>query len=65
VCTLYPSLTFLQALSRIGGIIAWIKVLAMFMYLLHGFLFERRLSRLNLKLEEHQALPSTSKRKDQ
>jgi hypothetical protein len=47
-----PSLTLLQALSRIGGVIAWVKVLSFLMYLLHGFIFERRLVRVNQRLDE-------------
>ena len=54
-----PSLTLLQALSRIGGVIAWIKVLSFLMYLLHGFIFERRLVRVNQHLDEGRRVGGT------
>jgi heme/copper-type cytochrome/quinol oxidase subunit 1 len=54
-----PSLTLLQALSRIGGVIAWVKVLSFLIYLLHGFIFERRLVRVNQRLEEGRRVGET------
>jgi hypothetical protein len=39
-----------QALSRIGGFVALIKLVGIFMYLIHWQLFENKLSKMNKKM---------------
>ena len=46
----YPALTFVQALSRIGGFVALIKLVGILMYLIHWQLFEIKLSKMNYKM---------------
>jgi hypothetical protein len=40
----YPAMTLVQALSRIGGFVALIKLFSIGMYLFHWKLFEKRLA---------------------
>jgi len=39
-----------QALSRIGGFVALIKLVGILMYLIHWQLFENKLSKMNKKM---------------
>jgi hypothetical protein len=40
-------MTFLTAISRIGGLMALVKLISINLYFLHGYLFERDLAKLN------------------
>ena len=53
-------MTLILALSRIGGLMALVKLISINIYFLHGFLFERDLSKINKKKEEIQILKADS-----
>lgn len=59
VLTRYPAMNIVQALSRIGGIFALLKLISIFLELSHERFFEVRLSSLNIKpIEYNRRLPT-------
>ena len=45
-----PTVTLIMAVTRIGGLLAIVKLITVNLYFLHGYLFERELAKINREI---------------